>query len=214
MDKNVRQSYSKRASEYVAALGDVDYMDPLDVNLITSWGMSVNGSLLDAGSGPGHWTELLRSSDCDVSGLDMVSEFVESARHRFPYATFRTGNILNMPFESSSFGGVLAWYSLIHMTPKERDAALKEFARVLKPAGTLLVGAFLGEQDIPFDHAITQAFYWSENGLGTDLESAGFQVISIDTRVREGSRPHISGLARLPEGKRFTAELSNPRSSS
>ncbi|WP_408929849.1 hypothetical protein ACKFR8_09130 [Corynebacterium axilliensis] len=84
------------------------------------------------------------------------------------------------------------------MTPKERRAALREFSRVLKPKGTLLIGAFLGQQGVSFNHAITEAFYWSEEGLVTYLESAGFQVISVDTRDSEGRRPHISVLARLP----------------
>ena len=194
----VRQSYAERAFEYVAALGDVDSMDPLDVNLLTDWGMNIHGPLLDAGSGPGHWTELLRSLGCDVTGLDIVPEFVDSARQRFPLATFETGNLLDMPFESSRFDGILAWYSLIHMTPKERRAALREFSRVLKPKGTLLIGAFLGQQGVSFSHAITEAFYWSEAGLVTYLESAGFQVSSVDTRDSEGRRPHISVLARLP----------------
>ena len=160
--------------------------------------MNIHGPLLDAGSGPGHWTELLRSLGCDVTGLDIVPEFVDSARQRFPLATFETGNLLDMPFESSRFDGILAWYSLIHMTPKERRAALREFSRVLKPKGTLLIGAFLGQQGVSFNHAITEAFYWSEAGLVTYLESAGFQVSSVDTRDSEGRRPHISVLARLP----------------
>lgn len=197
MNNGVKHSYSERAFEYIATLGDVDDMDPLDVNLITDWGTSTNGSLLDAGSGPGHWTELLRSLGCDIKGLDIVPEFIASARRRFPLATFETGDLLDMPFESSSFEGILAWYSLIHMSPKERIAALREFSRVLKPTGTLLIGAFLGEQDVPFNHAITEAFYWSEKGLAIYLESAGFQLISTDTRVSKSSRPHLSALARL-----------------
>lgn len=198
VNNEVRQSYSERAGEYVLMLGDVDNMDQLDVDLITGWGVNAHGSLLDAGSGPGHWTELLRSLGCEIRGLDMVPEFVDSARQRFPFTTFDEGDLLAMPFESSSFGGILAWYSLIHMPPRERRAALREFARVLEPKGTLLIGAFLGEQDLPFDHAITGAFYWSEEGLADYLEAAGFQVICVDTRAPAGRRPHVSALAQLP----------------
>ena len=193
----VRRAYSERASEYIAALGSVEDMDPLDVALITGWGAGVAGPILDAGSGPGHWTGLLHGLGCDVRGLDMVPEFIESARQRFPHVTFKAGDLLDMPFTSSNFGGVLAWYSLIHVRPEDRGRALREFARVLKPKGTLLVGAFFGAQDIPFDHAITEAFYWSEKGLATHLESAGFQVISIDTRCPQSGRSHLVALGRL-----------------
>lgn len=198
MYKEVKQSYSERASEYVATLGSVESMDPLDVELITGWGKSISGPILDAGSGPGHCTELLRSLGCDVRGLDLVPQFVDSARQRFPHSIFEMGNFLDLPFKPSSFGGVLAWYSLIHVRPPDREMALKEFARILKPNGTLLIGSFLGIQDVSFDHAITEAFYFSEKGLINLLESAGFQVISTHTRSSKGSRPHLAGVAQLP----------------
>lgn len=192
----MRKSYSARAAEYIAALGSTDDMDPVDISLITEWGRNISGPILDAGSGPGHWTDFLRRLGCDVRGLDMVPDFIASARQRFPHSTFDSGNFLDMPFESSRFNGILAWYSLIHMQPDTRELALHELARVLKPTGTLLIGGFLGPQDTPFNHAITEAFYWSEKGLTRDLESTGFHVISTHTRFPKGSRPHISAVAR------------------
>lgn len=199
--KEIRRAYSKRVSEYVAVLGSVDDMDPVDFALIASWGTSVVGPILDVGSGPGHWTELLRDRGCDARGIDMVPEFIDSARKRFPLASFEVGDLLALPFENARFGGVLAWYSLIHMRPDLCERAFEELARVLRPEGTLLVGAFLGPQGVPFDHAVTEAFYWSERGLADHLESAGFEVISTHTRSSEGSRPHLAVLARfLSEG--------------
>ena len=196
MTEDIKQAYSKRASEYVAALGSVEDMEPLDVALIASWGTKVVGSTLDVGSGPGHWTELLRNHGCDVSGIDVVPEFVDSARKRFPLASFEVGDLLVLPFENARFGGVLAWYSLIHMRPELCKQAFEELARVLKPGGDLLVGAFLGPQGVPFNHAITEAFYWSEQGLADSLDSAGFKVNSTHTRSAESSRPHLAVLAR------------------
>lgn len=197
MAEEMRHAYSTRASEYVAALGSVEDMDALDIAFITDWGRNVVGPILDAGSGPGHWAGLLHSYGCDASGIDVVPEFVESARQRFPLVAFQEADIRAMPFEESSFGGVLAWYSLIHMRPEVRGQAFNEFARVLRPRGSLLVGAFLGPQGIGFDHAVTEAFYWSEKGLVDDLESTGFQVISTHARSTEGARPHLGVLARL-----------------
>lgn len=197
MAEKVTDSYSQRASEYVAKLGSVGDMNPLDVALITTWGQGVAGPILDAGSGPGHWTDLLQNLGCDTHGIDMVPEFVDSARKRFPLTAFDLGDILDLPFDASSFGGVLAWYSLIHMRPKARELTFREFARVLKPGGELLVGAFLGQQDLPFDHAITEAFYWSEDGLTDHLRSAGFQVVATQIRSSENTRPHVSVQARL-----------------
>ena len=48
----VSNRYGARAAEYCEALGSLDQMEPTDIALITSWGASVPGSILDAGCGP------------------------------------------------------------------------------------------------------------------------------------------------------------------
>ena len=113
----VRDAYAKRAPEYVEALGSIQNMSPQDVALISEWGRMVNGPVLDAGSGPGHWTDLLRTLKCEVVGLDMVPEFIEIAKNRFPSTNFVLGDLSNLPLKASSLGGILAWYSLIHLRP-------------------------------------------------------------------------------------------------
>lgn len=197
MTEKIRKAYSTRAQEYISALGSVKNMDTQDVSYIVEWGKSVVGPILDAGSGPGHWAGLLHSYGCDVSGIDLVPEFVNSACKRFPLVTFTKGDILEMPYEDSSFGGILAWYSLIHLRPECRKQAFNEFIRVLRPGGTLLIGAFLGPQEGGFNHAISEAFYWSERGLVEDLESVDFQVVSTQVRSSEDVRPHLQVLAQL-----------------
>lgn len=192
----VRQAYAKRAPEYVEALGSIEDMSPKDVLLISEWGRAVNGPVLDAGSGPGHWTDLLRTLKCEVVGLDMVSEFIGIAKNRFPSTNFVLGELSEIPLKSSSLGGILAWYSLIHLRPDDWGLVLTEFARTLRPGGTLLLGAFLGEQGAPFEHAIAEAYYWSEVELLKQLDSAGFQGISVHSRCTNGIRPHLDVLAR------------------
>lgn len=192
----VRDAYAKRAPEYVEALGAISDMSPQDVALISEWGRVINGPVLDAGSGPGHWTDLLRAQKCEVVGLDMVSEFIGIAKNRFPSTNFVLGDLLEIPLKSSSLGGILAWYSLIHLRPDDWALVLSEFARTLKPGGSLLLGAFLGEQGAPFEHAITKAYYSSERELLKLLESVGFQAISVHSRCAAGIRPHLDVLAQ------------------
>ncbi|AQQ14068.1 putative S-adenosylmethionine-dependent methyltransferase [Corynebacterium glaucum] len=192
----IKQAYAKRAPEYVEALGSIQDMSPQDIVLISEWGRMVSGPVLDAGSGPGHWTDLLRTLDCEVVGLDMVSEFIGIAQNRFPSTNFVLGELSEIPFKSSSLGGILAWYSLIHLRPDDWALVLSEFSRTLKPDGSLLLGAFLGEQGAPFEHAITTAYYWSEIELLKQLESAGFKAISVHSRHTDGIRPHLDVLAQ------------------
>ncbi|WP_240470751.1 class I SAM-dependent methyltransferase [Haematomicrobium sanguinis] len=37
----------------------MEQMDPVDAALIRRWGSGVSGPILDAGCGPGHWTDFL-----------------------------------------------------------------------------------------------------------------------------------------------------------
>lgn len=55
----VAGAYSARSGEYRDALGSVEQMDPVDAALIRRWGSGVSGPILDAGCGPGHWTDFL-----------------------------------------------------------------------------------------------------------------------------------------------------------
>lgn len=197
MEENIIKAYSTRAQEYITALGSVKDMHEQDISSIINWGTKIAGPILDAGSGPGHWSGLLQSYGCDIRGIDMVPEFVDSASRRFPLVNFEIGDILNTAFNDSSFGGVLAWYSLIHLQPESRKEALIELGRVLRPGGTILLGAFLGPQGEKFDHAIAEAFYWSEAGIADDLEPANFQVISTHVRSSEDTRPHLEVLAQF-----------------
>jgi ubiquinone/menaquinone biosynthesis C-methylase UbiE len=86
---------------------------------------------------------------------------------------------------------VLAWYSLIHLEPDEVAVALAEFARVLLPGGSLLLGFFDGDDD-EFEHAVTTARFWSVETMTRMLVDAEFQVIDCETRQDPDARPHAS----------------------
>ena len=78
-------------------------------------------------------------------GIDLSKSLIEIARNKHPDIEFRQGNILNLPFEDESFDGVWAHASLVHLeTTEEVVRALREFNRVLKPGGVMLIGEWFG----------------------------------------------------------------------
>ncbi|MBT2501305.1 class I SAM-dependent methyltransferase [Curtobacterium sp. ISL-83] len=175
---------------------------PSDVHLVTGWAERVEGTLLDAGCGPGHWTAHLTASGLDVRGIDRVPEFIDSARRHHPAARFELGNLEDIDAAPGSVGGILAWYSLIHHEPGDLRVPLHEFARVLRPGGELLVGFFVGPDTEAFDHAVTTAYRWSLDEMHAELDRAGFDA--VETHTRTGSqpkpRPHAAVVARLRTG--------------
>lgn len=197
-DHEIRMAYGDLASKYTAILGSIEDMNVLDRDFISNWAKEINGNMLDAGCGPGHWTDFLRRQGADVAGIDLVPEFIHSARQRFPETAFNVSNLRALAQEDGSLQGVLAWYSLIHLPPTELPFVFSEFARVLSPGGHLLIGFFEGAAATPFEHAVTTAYYWSAHTMSCLLEEAGFRIVAIDTRHDPMARPHsaISAVLR------------------
>jgi len=193
MAPDVQASYALRAEEYTEQLGSMTSVHPSDVQLVQSWAASVDGPLLDAGCGPGHWTAFLAGSGIDARGVDRVPAFIEHARDRWPSLTFTVGDVDALADPADTYGGVLAWYSLIHHGPGSIGRPLEEFARVLRPGGQLLVGFFLGTEVEPFDHAVVTAYRWPAPALAKELTAAGFDVIEVHTRTNAGARPRPHG---------------------
>lgn len=196
MASNVQRAYSARASEYSEHLGTMAAVHPSDRQLVTSWAESVTGPVIDAGCGPGHWTHHLSEYGVDVEGVDLVPEFIVHARKQFPGVRFRMGNLAALGTPSASLGGILSWYSLIHQPPKALAEPLTEFARAIRPGGSLLVGFFEGPTVEKFDHAVVTAYRWPVDELSRKFAAAGFEVIETHTRTGPGHRPHGAILAR------------------
>ncbi|MFE6997632.1 class I SAM-dependent methyltransferase [Microbacterium sp. NPDC057659] len=190
-DSKIAAAYDSRAAEYIALVGDIDQMEAPDVELIRSWRDSTPGPLLDAGCGPGLWTAFLNDGSHDVAGIDLSPEFVQAARLRHPGIDFQVASSRELPFEDASFGGILAWYSLIHTPPEDLPAILAELARVLVPGGSILIGFFDGEPREPFAHAVTTAYFWSAEALAALLADGGFAVVASERRNRLSGAPSV-----------------------
>lgn len=204
---SVACAYDERAAEYRELAGDLGLMDPRDRALIRCWRDETPGMLLDAGCGPGHWTAFLHGdggaepgAGRDVAGVDLSAAFIRGAMVQYPHLSFHHGSFRTLPQASGAVGGVLAWYSVIHTPPADLPEVFAEFARVLAPGGSLLLGYFVGEPRVVFPHAVAPAFFWTVEALSPLLAAAGLEVQWSETREREpgeiSSRPHGALRAR------------------
>lgn len=194
--ESVRASYAARSQEYIDLLGSLSSTHPSDRALVGTWARALAGPVLDAGCGPGQWTHFLSTLGLQVSGIDLVDEFIERARTQYPDLPFTVGSVETLHAAPQSLGGVLCWYSLIHHRPQDIQTPLVELARVIRPGGGLLVGFFEGASVSAFEHAVTTAYRWPVDDLGQELTTAGFEVIETHTRTGGGVRPHGAITAR------------------
>lgn len=180
--------------------GSMESTHPTDRALVRHWADGLTGHVLDAGCGPGQWTDFLASGGTSAHGLDLVPAFVARARQQYPGLRFELGCSEALPDAPGSLGGVLAWYSLIHHDPESIHIPLSEFARVIEPGGSLLVGYFEGATVERFDHAVTSAYRWPADELARQLVATGFDVVESHTRTAPGHRPHGAIAARRRPG--------------
>ena len=174
----MRDAYSSLSEQYIDLVegGRQEHED--DTALVRTYLSGLRGPVLDLGCGPGHWTAHLHASGADVTGVDMVPEFIAHARATHPGPEFRVGSMTEVDAPEHSVAGILAWYSTIHLPPPELDRALAAFRRLLRPAGMLVVGFFDGDDGVVgFDHKVITAYRWPVDVLAQHLAEAGFTEV-------------------------------------
>jgi ubiquinone/menaquinone biosynthesis C-methylase UbiE len=128
----VRAAYDAVAAAYNAK--------PLDRALLTAFADLLGpGLTCDIGCGPGHITRFRAHRHAEIIGLDLSPAMIEIARQHAPGLSFTVGSMLDLPVADNALAGAVSLYSIIHLTPSERSVAFHEFARVIRPAGWLLL---------------------------------------------------------------------------
>lgn len=171
----VRDAYSFISKQYIGLVGDGLQEHPDDKSLVRRHLTGLTGPVLDLGCGLGHWTSYLHSLGADVTGVDMVPEFVTHARATYPGLTFMQDSMTDVDVPDHTVAGILSWYSTIHMSPPELDGVLADFHRLLALGSTLVVGFFDSDDDVaPFDHKVITAYRWPADEFSARLTRAGF----------------------------------------
>jgi SAM-dependent methyltransferase len=145
-----RRSYDAVARTYARLFGGELAGKPLDRALLAAFAETVSGPVADLGCGPGHVTAHLRRLGCEAFGVDLSGEMVAVARRAYPAVSFSRGDMTRLDITLGSLGGIVAFYSIIHLPPDLLPVALAEFARVLAPGGQVLLAFQAGAGEI--DH--------------------------------------------------------------
>lgn len=163
-------------SEQYIALFDGDWQAHVDDTALVGGHLAgLDGTVLDLGCGPGHWSAYLHSLGADVTGVDLVPEFIDYARTNFPGPEFQLGSMTDLDLPDHSVAGILSWYSTIHLPPPELDGVLTEFHRMLAPSGRLVIGFFDSDDEVAaFDHKVHTAYRWPVDEFSAHLTNAGF----------------------------------------
>jgi SAM-dependent methyltransferase len=131
VNASVVDSYDALAAEHADVVAEGLDDRPLDRALFGAFAELVraggNDRVADVGCGPGRVTILLSRLGLDAFGIDV------------------SPGMLALVLPDASLGGLLAYYSIIHIPWEQRSQLFTEFHRVLAPGGVLMLVFQIGD---------------------------------------------------------------------
>lgn len=188
--KHTGETYDKVAADYVEQFhNELDYK-PFDRKILELLVERVGkeATICDMGCGPGQIAAYLQSVGASACGIDLSPQMVVAAKQLYPAIPFQQGDMLNLKdLEDEVFGGIAAFYCIIHIPHEHVDTALSELLRVLQPGGSLLMTFHIGTEirhlDTWYDKPVNVNFIFFETNEMLDyLKSAGFVLDEVIER--------------------------------
>ena len=168
-----------------------------------------NARVLDAGCGSGVPITRTLNQHANVIGVDFSETQLALARQHVPDAEFQLADMTALAFEDETFHAVVSYYAIIHVPRDEQSALLRNFQRMLKPGGYLLIS--MGSQDNPGDSEDNwleagAPMYWSHFDAEANLnmvQEAGFGLVwskLVAEELDPGETPgyHLFIMAQKP----------------
>lgn len=197
-DRATRQAYDAVAADYALLLPDVTAEAPLDRAVLAAFTEMVkqsgDGLVAEVGCGSGRITAHLADAALRVVGLDLSSGMTTVSRSARPDLAFAVADAGALSLRAGALGGLVAWYSLIHVPTDLLPGVLDEFARVTRPGAPVVVAFQSGEGErvdrpTSYGHPVPLTYY---RHRVRDMEDAlaGAHFALHATVHREPSRAH------------------------
>ena len=148
----VDQQFSQAAAHYSAS--PIHASGPDLAEMVRAAHLSGHEILLDAGCGPGHTALYFAAQVKQVVAVDLSEAMLAqgralAAQRGIENVEFRHADVERLPFPDASFDLVTTRYSAHHWPHPVN--ALREFRRVLRPGGQLLLGDVVSFDDPTLD---------------------------------------------------------------
>ncbi|MEK6760862.1 MAG: methyltransferase domain-containing protein [Nanoarchaeota archaeon] len=184
------KAYDFSAEDYISKHGDIETIK----NWADAFVGKLNGmKILDVGCGPGRDLEYFSSLGLEVTGIDLVPEFLGAAKKKVPDAKLYHMDMREMDFNDNYFDGIWSCASFLHLPKSEHEGAMKEHARVLSPNGLMymsVMGGGKGDDPLPASPkygGLSKYFYsFGKDEFRELLTSSGF---SIEDAVKPEEKP-------------------------
>lgn len=181
----ISSSYGAVADRYEERFADELDGKPLDRTLLDAFARAVSGPVVDLGCGPGQVGRFVADRGVDLVGVDLSLAMAVLAGRRLRAAV--VADMRALPFGDACLGGMVAFYSLIHLPRSEVAGAVLELARVLRRGARLLVSVHGGEGEVTRDEFLGVpvpfvASLFEVGEITAALSAVGLVVATVETR--------------------------------
>jgi SAM-dependent methyltransferase len=136
MTEETEKYYTENADEWSEKYGKVH--EGLKPYLEKFMDLVQQGKILDAGCGPGKYTEFFAKNGFRAVGIDSAPGMIEKAREN-EKGEYRQEDVRDLDFSDEDFDGIWCNTVMQFLQPEEMRQTLEEFSRVLKPDGVLYI---------------------------------------------------------------------------
>ncbi len=177
--KEIREAWDEVSENYAESRdptgSDADLIDSLLESL------PPEPDVLDVGCGDGART--LANLPEDAVGIDISRRGLELATEKVEAPLFQA-DMGSLPFVSDTFDAITAYHAVFHVPREQHPEVYEEFARVLKPGGTVLMTLPGGRFETVRRGWMGGKMYFSAPGRDrtvSQMRDAGFVDIRTET---------------------------------
>lgn len=189
MSEQHRKYFNEKAAHWDQMVEDKT-LQGLDL-IIKGLEIKPGSVVLDVGTGTGILIPFLQEAVGDsgsIVALDLAEEMLKRAKEKHgEQVRYVQGDIVNTPFEDNSFDEMICNSCFPHFQDKE--AAVKEMMRILKPGGRVTVCHTASREDMnamhrSFGGVVGEDMLPDDDEMKSMFQQAGFASIEISDSDR------------------------------
>jgi ubiquinone/menaquinone biosynthesis C-methylase UbiE len=186
---NVKYSYDVTALDYHKLFCDELDGHEYDRMVLDRFSDNFTGNavICDIGCGPSiQYGGYLYDKGFQIHGMDISKGCIDNARNQYPDIKYHLSDMTKTSLPDNMFDGIITFYALFHIPKQYQHEAVREFNRLLKPNGKLLLvnhkGSLTKTIDKIWGHGSINLFinFSSEDEIRKLLDDNGFTVDSFE----------------------------------